>query len=78
MAGSSRVRGVGTSWSRRSLQGICELLEPRLGAIAAYVERTRVTVHGGKVDYLNLRGARLREVRFEDCVLFEPDFADAT
>jgi uncharacterized protein YjbI with pentapeptide repeats len=55
------------------------LTEPRLGAVAAYGSSwRRVTVRGGKVDYLNLRGAVLREVRFEDCVLIEPDFAEAT
>ena len=36
-----------------------------------------MTVRGGKVDYLNLRAATLREVRFEDCLLLEPDFAEA-
>jgi uncharacterized protein YjbI with pentapeptide repeats len=73
-----RVRGVGTELVEATLQD-CEWLEPRLGAVAAYGSSwRRVTVRGGKVDYLNLRGARLREVRFEDCVLLEPDFADAT
>ncbi|HVD63640.1 MAG TPA: pentapeptide repeat-containing protein [Lapillicoccus sp.] len=73
-----RVRGVGTELAGATLQD-CELVEPRLGAIAAYGSSwRRVTVRGGKVDYLNLRGARLREVRFEDCVLLEPDFVDAT
>ena len=73
-----RVRGVGTELVEASLLD-CELVEPRLGAVAAYGSSwRRVTVRGGKVDYLNLRGARLREVRFEDCVLLEPDFADAT
>lgn len=73
-----RVRGVGTELAGATLLD-CELVEPRLGAVAAYGSSwRRVTVRGGKVDYLNLRGARLREVRFEDCVLLEPDFADAT
>jgi uncharacterized protein YjbI with pentapeptide repeats len=73
-----RVRGVGTQLADASLQD-CELAEPRLGAVAAYGSSwRRVTVRGGKVDYLNLRGARLREVRFEDCVLLEPDFAEAS
>jgi uncharacterized protein YjbI with pentapeptide repeats len=73
-----RVRGVGTELAEASLLD-CTLVEPRLGAVAAYGSSwRRVTVRGGKIDYLNLRGARLREVRFEDCVLLEPDFADAT
>jgi uncharacterized protein YjbI with pentapeptide repeats len=73
-----RIRGVGTELVEATLQD-CEWLEPRLGAVAAYGSSwRRVTVRGGKVDYLNLRAARLREVRFEDCVLLEPDFADAT
>jgi uncharacterized protein YjbI with pentapeptide repeats len=72
------VRGVGTEWVGGTLQD-CELVEPRLGAVAAYGSSwRRVTVRGGKVDYLNLRGARLREVRFLDCVLLEPDFAEVT
>ena len=73
-----RVRGVGTELVGATLQD-CVLIEPRLGAVAAYGSSwRRVTVRGGKVDYLNLRGAVLREVRFEDCVLLEPDFAEAT
>lgn len=73
-----RVRGVGTELVGATLQD-CVLVEPRLGAVAAYGSSwRRVTVRGGKVDYLNLRGAVVREVRFEDCVLLEPDFAEAT
>lgn len=34
-------------------------------------------VRGGKIDYLNLRKARLKDVVFEGCVLSEPDFGDA-
>jgi len=37
-----------------------------------------VIVRGGKIEFLNLRGASLREVQFEDCVLIEPDVGDAT
>lgn len=37
----------------------------------------RVHVRGGKIDYLNLRKARLTDVVFEGCVLSEPDFGDA-
>ena len=73
-----RVRGVGTQLVDASLLD-SHLTEPRLGAVAAYGSSwRRVTVQGGKIDFLNLRGATLREVTFEDCVLVEPDFADAT
>ena len=73
-----RVRGVGTQLADASLLD-CRLTEPRLGAVAAYGSSwRRVHVLGGKVDFLNLRGATLREVTFEDCVLVEPDFATAT
>ncbi|CAM5340153.1 pentapeptide repeat-containing protein [Streptomyces californicus] len=34
-------------------------------------------VRGGKIDYLNVRKARLEDVVFEGCVLSEPDFGDA-
>jgi uncharacterized protein YjbI with pentapeptide repeats len=73
-----RVHGVGTELMDASLLD-CEVTEPRLGALAAYGSAwRRVRVRGGKVDFLNLRGATLREVTFEDCVLVEPDFAGAT
>ncbi|MEO7234690.1 MAG: pentapeptide repeat-containing protein [Lapillicoccus sp.] len=73
-----RVHGVGTQLVDAALLD-CEVTEPRLGALAAYGSTwRRVTLRGGKVDFLNLRGATLREVRFVDCVLVEPDFAGAT
>jgi uncharacterized protein YjbI with pentapeptide repeats len=73
-----RVRGVGVQLSDAALLD-CRIDEPRLGAVAAYGSTwRRVTVRGGKVDFLNLRGATLREVRFVDCVLLEPDFGGAT
>jgi len=73
-----RVRGVGTQLADASLLD-CRLTDPRLGAVAAYGSSwRRVQVLGGKIDFLNLRGATLREVTFEDCVLVEPDFANAT
>jgi uncharacterized protein YjbI with pentapeptide repeats len=37
-----------------------------------------VRFEGCKVEFLNLRGATLREVSFVDCQLTEPDFAGAT
>ncbi len=73
-----RVRGVGTELSDASLLDV-EVTDARLGAVAAYGSTwRRVTVCGGKIEFLNLRGATLREVRFEDCLLVEPDFGDAT
>lgn len=73
-----RVRGVGVQLSDAAVLD-CRIDEPRLGAVAAYGSTwRRVTVRGGKVDFLNLRGATLREVRFVDCVLVEPDFGGAT
>ncbi len=45
---------------------------PRIGALAASgVTWTRVRVRGGKVDFLVLDGARLRDVAFEGCVIGE-------
>lgn len=73
-----RVRGVGTDLSEASLLDV-SVTDARLGALAAYGSTwRRVSVHGGKIEFLNLRGATLREVQFEDCMLVEPDFADAT
>jgi len=37
----------------------------------------RVVIRGGKIDYLNMRKARLRDVVFESCVLVEPDLGGA-
>ena len=38
---------------------------------------TRVTVRGGKIDYLNLREAHLTDVRFEGCVIGDLDLIGA-
>ncbi len=74
----TRARGVGTDLSEASLVDV-SVIDARFGALAAYGSRwRRVDVNGGKIEFLNLRGATLREVRFEDCLLLEPDFADAT
>ncbi|MGI8717221.1 MAG: pentapeptide repeat-containing protein [Lapillicoccus sp.] len=73
-----QVRGVGVDLSEATLLDV-SLTGARLGALAAYGSSwRRVRVRGGKVDFLNLRGATLREVVFEDCVLVEPDLAGAT
>jgi len=74
----TRVRGVGTDLSEACLLDV-SVTDARFGALAAYGSTwRRVTVHGGKIEFLNLRGAHLREVQFEDCKLIEPDFAGAT
>jgi uncharacterized protein YjbI with pentapeptide repeats len=38
----------------------------------------RVRFRGVKLDFLNLRGATLQDVVFEDCLLGEVDVADAS
>ena len=51
---------------------------PRLGGVQLHgAVLERVLIRGGKIDYLNLRTARLRDVVFEGCVLVEPDFGGA-
>ncbi|WP_029291539.1 pentapeptide repeat-containing protein [Cellulomonas sp. HZM] len=54
----------------------CTWSELRLGAVQAYASSwTRVRVVGGKLDYLNLRDARLVDVSFEGVVVDELDLA---
>ena len=51
----------------------------RLGAAAApSAKLTRVRLRGAKIDFLNLRGATLQDVVFQDCVLGEVDAGEAT
>ncbi|MFE6776594.1 pentapeptide repeat-containing protein [Streptomyces sp. NPDC057702] len=74
----AEVRGVGTDLSSASLRDV-ELTDARLGGTQAHGGSwERVLVRGGKIDYLNLRRARLRDVTFEGCVLIEADFGDAS
>ncbi|GFM98555.1 hypothetical protein Sfulv_33660 [Streptomyces fulvorobeus] len=55
-----------------------EIVDARLGGVQLHgAVLERVLVRGGKVDYLNLRKARLKDVVFEGCVLSEPDFGGA-
>ncbi|MER6347593.1 pentapeptide repeat-containing protein [Streptomyces sp. NPDC001595] len=71
------IQGVGTDLADSSLRDV-RLVDPRLGGVqwhGAVLERVVIT--GGKLDYLNLRKARLRDVVFENCVLVEPDFGGA-
>ena len=51
----------------------------RLGVAAApSAKLTRVRFRGVKLDFLNLRGATLQDVVFEDCVLGEVDVSEAS
>ncbi|MCF1597300.1 pentapeptide repeat-containing protein [Streptomyces muensis] len=70
-------RGVGTDLAESTLRDV-ELVDARLGGAQLHgAVLERVLVRGGKIDYLNLRKARLRDVVFENCVLVEPDFGGA-
>ncbi|MFE5405357.1 pentapeptide repeat-containing protein [Streptomyces sp. NPDC056580] len=73
----SGLRGVGTDLAEATFRDV-ELLDPRLGGTQMHgAVLERVVIRGGKIDFLNLREARLRDVVFENCVLVEPDFAGA-
>ncbi|UED84783.1 pentapeptide repeat-containing protein [Streptomyces profundus] len=72
------VRGVGVDLMDAELRDV-EISDARLGgAQCGGATLTRVLLRGGKMDYLNLRQARLIDVTFEGCVLIEPDFGGAT
>ncbi|WP_078856626.1 pentapeptide repeat-containing protein [Streptomyces sp. NBRC 109706] len=72
------VRGVGLDLMDAELRDV-EISDARLGgAQCGGATFTRVLLRGGKMDYLNLRQARLVDVTFEGCVLVEPDFGGAT
>ncbi|MFT2018304.1 pentapeptide repeat-containing protein [Streptomyces sp. 796.1] len=71
------VHGVGTDLAGAGLRDV-ELTDARLGGAQAHGGAwERVVVRGGKIDYLNLRRATLKDVTFEDCVLVEADFGGA-
>ncbi|UQA97827.1 pentapeptide repeat-containing protein [Streptomyces halobius] len=73
----SGVRGVGTDLSQVSLRDV-EVSDARLGGSQLHgAVWERVVVRGGKIDFPNLRQARLRDVAFEGCVLVEADFSGA-
>ena len=82
------ARLVDTSWSRvradelslaRTTWWDGTLTDCRLGAVQAYGSSwTRVTVHGGKVDYLNLRESELVDVVLDGCVVDELALGGAT
>src|SRR3954468_21530048 len=73
-----RVGGVGLTLAEASL--VETVMEGcRLAAVSAWGSTWRDgTVRGGKVDFLNLRGARLKDVAFVDCVVVELDLQEAT
>jgi uncharacterized protein YjbI with pentapeptide repeats len=71
------IRGVGTDLAESTLRDV-ELVDARLGGAQLHgAVLERVLVRGGKIDYLNLRTARLKDVVFQGCVLVEPDFGGA-
>jgi uncharacterized protein YjbI with pentapeptide repeats len=73
-----RAQGVGVSLVEASLVETT-LDGCRLGAVSAHGGVWRdVMVRGGKVDFLNLRGANLKDVAFVDCVVVELDLSEAT
>ncbi|MEW1954678.1 pentapeptide repeat-containing protein [Terrabacter sp. NPDC080008] len=73
-----RVGGVGLNLAEASI--VETTVEGcRLAAVSAWSSTWRdVTVRGGKVDFLNLRGARLKDVAFVDCVVGELDLQEAS
>ncbi|UCM88759.1 pentapeptide repeat-containing protein [Streptomyces marincola] len=73
----SGVRGVGTVLAEAELRDV-EVRDGRFGGVQlGGATLNRVLVRGGKIDFLNLRQARLTDVAFVDCVLVEPDFGGA-
>jgi uncharacterized protein YjbI with pentapeptide repeats len=47
---------------------------PRWGSADLFdSELDRIRIHGGKIDFLNLRGAKLNDVLIEDCTIAELD-----
>ncbi len=73
-----RVQGVGVALSDASLVETT-LDGCRLAAVSAWASTWRdVTVRGGKVDFLKLRGAKLKDDAFVDCVVVELDLTEAT
>jgi uncharacterized protein YjbI with pentapeptide repeats len=55
-----------------------ELRNPRLGSAELYESGWQtVRIDGGKLDFLNLRGARLADVLITDCIINELDLGSA-
>ncbi|PNI07245.1 hypothetical protein CXX84_16805 [Arthrobacter sp. AFG7.2] len=56
-----------------------ELRNPRLGSAELYESGWHsVRIDGGKLDFLNLRGAKLADVLISDCIINELDLGSAT
>jgi uncharacterized protein YjbI with pentapeptide repeats len=55
------------------------LNNPRLGSAEVYESGMQsVRIEGGKLDFLNLRGAKLTDVLITDCIINELDLGSAT
>jgi uncharacterized protein YjbI with pentapeptide repeats len=55
-----------------------ELRNPRLGSAELYESGWQsVSIDGGKLDFLNLRGAKLTDVLITDCIINELDLGSA-
>lgn len=72
------TRAIGIDLSRTTWNEVT-VLDPRWGAVEAFgCSWRQVTVTGGKIDFANLRGSELREVRFVDVMLVGLELAEAT
>lgn len=62
-----------TTWRR------CEVESPRWGSAELFdAEFDSVRISGGKIDFLNLRGAKLINLLIENCTITELDLGGAT
>lgn len=63
--------------ARSSLRDV-EIGNPRWGSAELYESGWQsVRIDGGKLDYLNLRGAKLTDVQISDCIINELDLGSA-
>jgi uncharacterized protein YjbI with pentapeptide repeats len=64
--------------ARSSLRDV-EIRNPRWGSAELYESGWQsVRIDGGKIDYLNLRGAKVADVLISDCIINELDLGSAT
>ncbi|MCU1541599.1 MAG: pentapeptide repeat protein [Arthrobacter sp.] len=64
--------------ARSTLRDV-EIRNPRWGSAELYeCGWQSVRIDGGKLDYLNLRGAKLADVQISDCIINELDLGSAT
>ncbi|MET1156778.1 pentapeptide repeat-containing protein [Arthrobacter sp.] len=64
--------------ARSTLRDV-EIGNPRLGSAELYEGGWQsVRIDGGKLDYLNLRGAKLTDVQISDCIINELDLGSCT